>query len=700
MTERARLAPLAADDVTGLVCRRLSASRVSERVAEIIQSRAQGNPFFSEELSQGLLDSGVVVVEGGEARIREGVDLDAVALPESIDAVITARIDRLLPDEQLTLKVASVIGRVFELKLLRAIYPTPERTSLEAVLARLQEQELIVDDGADEGTWSFRHALIVDAVYALMLHAQRQKLHRGVAEALEREPEATRPYGRLAHHWIRAGDDARAFPCFERAGEQALRSGAYAGSSALLSEAIRLCPPGADTLRRGRLERQAGEACFGQGDLEGTREHEERSLEILSPSAPWSRSVPARILSGMLTQLAHRVAPGLRSRGGPDNELALERARAWGHLFSVHFFCGEPERLLGASLCGLNAAETANPSPELASAYAGLAVTAGLVGANGLAEAYLDRATSTATQVGEQTATAMAHVWAAVHWIGRGEWRRARDRIDVALPVLNALGDRRHWTETACGLSTIEHYEGRFEERLLLGAEVSARGRDTRDIQSQAWGMLDRIESLLPLGRHREAIELLEEVMGMVASIPRTDQLWAHGLAAVAFLRAGDPSRARTEAAQTRELMKVVPPTGFYVMEGYAGATETYLALAEHASGAQREDAWAGAIAGVAQLRLFSRAMPLCVPRHQLCNGLVLWGRGHHRRALRAWREAIAAAERIGMPYEAAKARYELGRHLRRGDPARRDTLQQARDAFDRLHATYDAGRAREALEA
>ncbi len=699
VTERVRLVPLAADEVRGLVCRRLAVDSVSEQVAELVQARAQGNPFFSEELSQGLLDSGVIVVAGGEARIREGVSLDGVALPESIDAVITARIDRLSPDEQLTLKVASVIGRVFELKLLRAVYPTPERTDLKPVLARLQERELITDEGVEDGTWSFRHALIVDAVYALMVHAQRQKLHRELAEALEREPEATRPYGRLAHHWIRAGDEARALPCLEKAGEQALRSGAYEGARSLLSEAIRLCPAGVDALRKGRLQRQAGEACFGQGDLQGARAHQEQCLATLGPSAPLSRGVVGRILSGMFTQLAHRLASNRVSRGGQDNEVALEMARAWGQLVLLHYFCGEPERLFGASLHGVNAAENAGPSPELANAYAGLAVTAGLLGANRLAEAYLERAKTTAAQVREQTATAMAHVWAGVHWTGRGEWSKARASFGLALPILDALGDRRRWTETACALSTVQHYEGHFEERLLLGAEVSARGRDTRDIQSQAWGMLDRVESLLPLGRHSEAIALLEQVMDMVSSIPRTDQLWAHGLAAVAFLRAGDPVRAQAETQRTRELMKVVPPTGFYVMEGYAGVTETCLALAEQAAGAPHREAWAGAIEGVAQLRRYARAMPFCVPRYQVCQGLALWGQGQHRRALGLWREAIGHAERIGMPYEAAKARFELGRHLQRSDPARRDHLLKACAAFDQLYASHDASRAREALE-
>ncbi|MBI4953174.1 MAG: AAA family ATPase [Myxococcales bacterium] len=698
-TERLRLAPLAGDEVSSLVCRRLGASKLSDAVTELIRGRAQGNPFFSEELAHGLLDAGVVVVADGEARISAGVDLETVALPESVDAVITSRVDRLSPDEQLTLKVASVIGRVFELALLRDVYPMAEREALAGVLARLEQRELITrDDSAHEDAYLFRHALIVEAVYAQMLFAQRQKLHHAVAERLERASEglgATPPWGRLAHHWSRAGDEGRALPCFEQAGAQALRSGAYLESTSFLGEALRRCPRGsspAERLRAGRLERELGEAEFGLGKLDAASEQLERALETLGGRAPWSLGVPARVLAGLATQVAHRLLPGT-SRDGPREESFVEQARAWSLLTFVYYFLGDATKLVGAALQFVNAAEKAGPSPELAIAYSGLAVPAGLIGLDRVADSYLERARSMAKRVDDEVATAFVHVWIGTHWIGRGEWRRARDEVAPALHIYDTLGDRRRWTEITCALSTVAHYEGRFHERLELGAEVSARGKHTRDVQSQAWGMLDRAESLLPLGREREAAELLEVVLGLVDAIPRTDQLWAHGLAALAFLRLGDRARARTQAGEARRLMKVVPPTAFYVMEGYAGATETFLALGEEPS------AWAGALECLGILRRYAFALPIALPRHRLLSGLAEWHRGRRKAAHQAWRKAAAAADRLAMPYEAARARLETALHLEALDPARRPALQAALDAFERLHAAGDARRAREALE-
>ena len=86
----------------------------------------------------------------------------------------------------------------------------------------------------------------------------------------------------------------------------------------------------------------------------------------------------------------------------------------------------------------------------------------------------------------------MVHEWAGVHFTNRAQWDHARTEFDAAIRIFDALGDRRHWTESACALSTITHYEAKFEERLPLGAEVYDRGKDTRDLQSQAWGYLDQ----------------------------------------------------------------------------------------------------------------------------------------------------------------------------------------------------------------
>src|SRR5207248_7019245 len=121
------------------VCQRLGVRSLPPALAGLIYEKAQGNPYFSEELAYALRDSRLVEVEGEECRLAPGAgDLGDVAFPDTVQGVVTSRIDRLGPAEQLTLKVASVIGRVFPLRILRDLYPIEEdRASLPTHLHRL-----------------------------------------------------------------------------------------------------------------------------------------------------------------------------------------------------------------------------------------------------------------------------------------------------------------------------------------------------------------------------------------------------------------------------------------------------------------------------------------------------------------------------------------------------------------------------------
>ena len=122
-TRTLRLAGLGADDTVALVGRRLGVAALPDPVARLIVERAEGNPFYSEELALALRDAGVVTVGGGVCRLAPAAgDLRGLAFPDTVQGVITSRIDRLTPRQQLTLKVASVIGRGFAHRMLRDVH--------------------------------------------------------------------------------------------------------------------------------------------------------------------------------------------------------------------------------------------------------------------------------------------------------------------------------------------------------------------------------------------------------------------------------------------------------------------------------------------------------------------------------------------------------------------------------------------------
>src|SRR5262249_35006375 len=123
-THRLVLAPLPRNDTLALVCQRLGVVTLPDQVTQLILKKAHGNPFFSEELAYALRDAGVIQIDDGVCQLAPTAgDLQALDFPDTIQGVITSRIDQLTPSQQLTLKVASVIGRMFEFRILRDIYP-------------------------------------------------------------------------------------------------------------------------------------------------------------------------------------------------------------------------------------------------------------------------------------------------------------------------------------------------------------------------------------------------------------------------------------------------------------------------------------------------------------------------------------------------------------------------------------------------
>src|SRR5262249_17301545 len=138
-------------------------------------------------MAYALRDAGLLHIEGGRCALASGADINAVSLPDNVHGVITSRLDRLTPPQQLALKVASVIGRQFSYRVLHGIFPLQEERehlpeNLEALVRlKLTPREM---SGA-EPSYLFKHVLTREAAYGLMLFSQRRELHRVLAEWYE-----------------------------------------------------------------------------------------------------------------------------------------------------------------------------------------------------------------------------------------------------------------------------------------------------------------------------------------------------------------------------------------------------------------------------------------------------------------------------------------------------------------------------------
>jgi predicted ATPase len=240
------LSPLDASDSSLLVGNLLEIESLPPRIRTSILERAEGNPFFVEELIRMLIERGWVVRQG-DHWVGSGTIKDA-EVPDTLRGLLLARIDRLPDEARRTLRMASVIGRDIPLHLLEAITGDPPATTRSLGEAEAAGLVRFAAAGPEPG-YRFRHGLIQEAAYDSLLKADRRRLHRMVGEALEarlgdqRDEQA--PI--LGLHFERAGDVERAVDYLYIAGRQALRQRATSEARDLLDRAAAMLDDAPET---------------------------------------------------------------------------------------------------------------------------------------------------------------------------------------------------------------------------------------------------------------------------------------------------------------------------------------------------------------------------------------------------------------------------------------------------------------------
>lgn len=244
------LPALTASQAEALVGHLLTTAALSAESRQIILDKAEGNPFFMEEVVRQLIDVGILERAGERWHLSR--QLTGMDIPDSIQGVLLSRIDRLPEETRRVLQAAAVIGRLFPLETLRMILH--QDGQLDAVLAELQRLDLIVERRRiPQAEYRFKHALTQEVAYGTLAESECRRLHRAVAEALEQSyaGRLEEVYGILAYHYDQAKEEERALSFLVRAGDKARAE--YADE-----EALRHYARGVDLLKqRGEWEAAA-----------------------------------------------------------------------------------------------------------------------------------------------------------------------------------------------------------------------------------------------------------------------------------------------------------------------------------------------------------------------------------------------------------------------------------------------------------
>jgi len=713
------LRALPPDEIEQLLARRLGVSHLPAPVLELIRAKAEGHPFFSEELLYALRDANLIVVTNDECRLAAGVNLSAVHFPDTVQGVITSRIDRLTPQQQLALKVASVIGRVFAYRTLQAVYPIEtDKSQLPADLTALERLDLTpLETPPPQLEYIFKHIITQEVAYNLMTFAQRRQLHMAVVAWYEQTfaDDLTPFYPLLAQHWIQVVNattateplEARwmqkAMDYVEQAAEQALRNSANVEVVSLLNHLLtwRQRPQWAAVAetRSAHWEYLLGEAHLALGQIAQSETHFLRTAALLGyPEPPhawrtlsflWQAT---QAISSLVWKPSPSADPKQRSR-------LAQAAMTYTRLLLVISYTGDMPRTSYASVHAMNLASWAGVSPILARAEATLCIGIGSVGLHSLAERYCQQAVARAAADADPMSKATVDELSALYLASAGQLASAEKLLRQAADLFEQVGNLRGQNESQHVLVGVYTQQGRLAEGLALAEQVMTLAKRRQDSQMVLHGLCEMIEAGLPATLSlARAQTLLEEVRDQ--PFTSSDKLWVWGLLCLIYTRQAAWESAAQAAQIAIDLIQASTFVSFYILDAYNGPAEFFLSLWEH----QLTDPTFAPLRPTAELqqqaRAYSRRLqglmwpfPATVPQVQRYQGWYEWLMGKPRQALDCWQKSLTHAQKFGMPLEEGWTHFEIGRHLPTSDPARAEHLQRAMELFKQCGAENDLRR-------
>jgi len=229
-------------DSQSLIKKIINTDEIPGVIRQAVLKKSEGNPYFIEELMRMLINEGVLIKR--DERWIIDTKIDTKKIPDSLQGLLTARIDRLEPGAKLTLRVASVIGRSFPEQILEDVVKqiAPDIILMEQLNTLESIGMVKVVQVRPELNYHFQHILLHDAAYDSIYETDRKNLHIKVGMALEdRYPDQQkRLASQLAHHFLQGEQHEKAFHYLDMAGHVAMDAFANAEAENFYQQAIQL----------------------------------------------------------------------------------------------------------------------------------------------------------------------------------------------------------------------------------------------------------------------------------------------------------------------------------------------------------------------------------------------------------------------------------------------------------------------------
>jgi class 3 adenylate cyclase/tetratricopeptide (TPR) repeat protein len=660
------LAPLSAADSERVVHSVLGVQQLPDAVKTLVCQKAEGNPFYLEEVTRAFVDTGILTRAGdGYALARPVTPQD---VPDTVQGVIMARIDRLDEARKRTIQTAAVIGREFAVRLLRRIADARER--VEESLTELERLELIYEKAVrPDLEYVFKHALVQDVAYASLLRPRRRALHEVVGRAIEElYAERLQEHApELAHHFAQGEVWPQAFTYARRAGDRA--RALFANREAIhhytqaLEAAARMTPPPGD------------EALLGIHEARGAVWHLLTNYDAAVADFEAMQQAAAR--------LGDRVKEG--------EALCNQAGSHWWRFSEAHR--GLVEKCAREAMV---IAEETGDERILARVLFSLAMVDQKAGLLRDADAKALRSLEICERRGLKGPLATNLTWLGAHAGWRGEYRDAVTYETRAARVAAEIHDGFYELVALCFRCNAHAGLGEWEEAFAVLQDIFRKGRDRENKYALARGTNTLGWFHEELGDLARAVELNREGLeiGRAAKIANAE-IYATVNLADNQLALGEAGAARRLLVETAERLR----TGSFDSHVWKWTMRVHLAFGQLAL-LERDPALGARHLGEA-LALAGRTESgkhLAVARR--LRGQHLLAAGQAPAALAELAAALAAAEAVGNPRAIWETAAALGHALTGAgrETEARGAYRTAVDALGRTLPRIPEPRLRETL--
>jgi class 3 adenylate cyclase/tetratricopeptide (TPR) repeat protein len=682
------LRPLDEGESKTLVSNLLKNRELPRRILSQIVEKSEGNPFFIEEVVRSLIDQGAVDVRRSRFAITDKIE--TVVIPDTINQVIMARIDRLEEETRNLLKIASVIGRAFYYRVLAEVAGTVG--DLETRIAHLKGAEILLERKTrEEREYLFRQALAHEAVYGSILFQKRKELHLSVARAIEKlfVQRLAEFYGMLAYHYSQGEDLDKAEEYLLNAGQLALKSSASSEALNYYNRALSLylskSEREADPQKLSMMAKNIALAYSNKGYYAEAVTHFDRALQYLGErKSPTGLLGMLGALLGILALTRTLRAPGRQAGTIPtarDNEiLNLYFRRGWA--LSVV----DPQRFFFDSVIALRRltrfqlAQVENGVSILAGACA-LFIFSGMF--FGLSRRILEHLRGS-IRPDDPKANLLETYYDLLLRLLTGGWEH-RFADELIEPNLRT-GDMQtvNFYLLAYGLVAIERgafaeAEAMIEKLKQIGESYDNEGSITL---SQELAAKMALKKRLPEQALEPAVECIASSQ---KAGTRPVLVYYLGLKAQAELLAGKPEEAEASLAQARE---IVAHAGVLVPHHrirYAMAQANLDLFRVEQALARGEDSASRRLlrdAGKSVRLVVALSSKVANDRAEAARHMAgwLWLQGRRGEAMKWYQRSLRAAESLGARVELALSFEEVARRLAEagGRPAELNGLTEA----------------------